>query len=343
MKVYDIITETTFRMREYPGFSWDDQTNMLTRPDGSQVRANNRNAAIRQASNWSDRTSRNRRAAIEKFKRNANSNRVTKLENVKGRLPRLGIRFLGMISGAVGRKLPWLILLEDLLDDFYAIARFHIEEEQQRAEESGEEFNTTQVTAEIAGTISAHLWDVGPVLFRDAAAFAATLWASARIAKRVINAVMWIIRGFGLSTGPGAIVVAGGTALIQFGLGWYITTDSGKQWMRDMWIWILESIFPSIIGGVAELAVTAGFETAEGIGDAAAAASEYAGDALKTRMESQAETILQGMSEFGAAPEDVPEIPADAEDDETDSGSGTATPTPAPTQSFRSIVGSGTW
>lgn len=341
MKVYDIVNETVFRMSAYPGFSWDDKTNTLTRPDGTTIQANNAAAARRQASNWSRRTSRNVRAALTNYRRNANSQRL-QLDDVKGTMPKLVVGFLKKLSGIFGRSVPWILLLEDLLDDFYGIVVSEIEAEQQRVEQEGGEFDTTAVTSRCMGMISAHFIQAGPAIFRQVASQAAALYVNAKIAKRVISAIMWIIRGFGLSTGPGAIIVAGGTALVQIGLGWYITTDSGKQWIREAWVWVMETALPILIGGMAELAIMAGFETAEGLGDAAISASESAADLLKTNMERQAEAILAGMDEFGAEPSEVPELPDSAEDGD-DSEQPDRTPAPVTNRSFRDIVGSGTW
>jgi hypothetical protein len=345
MKVFDIVNETRYRVREFPGFVWDDATEMLTRPDGTTVKAASADDARRAARTWNARTARlqSPNAKWRNFKRSAN-NPALKLENMDNAFAKWSTR-LQRIPG-IG-KIRWIFLLNDLFGDMAGIATAIIEEENERAEAAGEEFDTVEVTSLISAAIWTHLKEVFPAIARSAAVFITTIWASTKILSRVINSIMWVVRGFGLATGPGAPIVWLGTFAAQIGLSWFMTTDYGKQKMRDAWIWTLEALLPGVIGLAASIAVKAGFESAEGLSDAARAASETIADTLKTQMESQAETILNGMDEFGGevSEDDVQDMPQEIQDRLNQQEQPDAAPTPAAAanQSFKDIVGAGTW
>lgn len=343
MKVFDIVNETRYRVRDLPGFVWDDATEMLTRPDGTTVKATSADDARRAARTWNARTARlqSRSARWRNFKRSAD-NPALKLENMDNAFAKWSTR-LQRIPG-IG-KIKWIFLLNDLFGDMAGIATAIIEEENERAEAAGEEFDTVEVTSLISAAIWTHLKEVFPAIARSAAVFITTIWASTKLLSGIINSIMWVVRGYGLATGPGAPLVWLGTFAAQMGLSWFMTTDYGKQKTRDGWIYLIETLIPGVMGLALSAAVKVGFESAEGLSVAVRAAGETVADTLRTQGESQAKTILNGMDEFGGgvSEDDVQDMPQEIQDRLNQQEEPDAAPTPAANQSFKDIVGAGTW
>lgn len=345
MRVNQIVSEARWIGKdEFLGFVWDTDSNMLTRPDGSTVRAPDQESARRSATTWNRRNARvSSSSGWRNWKRRANR---------AGRFDSLPLdKIDGWFAKFVNRlsrfpfiaKAPWIIMITSIFWDFFSITMYHLEQAKE-AEERGEDYDT-------ASLISAQIWEHGkavlPAMIRQAVVWWATIALVKRYMSRIINVIMWTVRGAGLAFGPGAPFVWIGSFATQVGLSIFMATDYGQEKMRQAWIFFLETFLPFFIGAIANTAVSLGLEEAGAVGDTVNSGLDTLADGLKTRMESEAESIIAGMSEFGNEltidnPEDIPpELRNQAPGAATPSSN--AAPQPAPTQSFRSIAGSGTW
>ena len=142
----------------------------------------------------------------------------------------------GWAGGAI-RKLVVAVgagvILEEFLSDIYSIIQQIIEEPL-----------NTELRQLLIDTIKYE----GARVFGQILTFFAAAMLVARLARGIVSLLLNVIRGGSLLAGPiGAAAIIILTLAVEGAMWYFISTDRVQRKLRDIWIWTLQNLFPSLM------------------------------------------------------------------------------------------------
>jgi hypothetical protein len=142
----------------------------------------------------------------------------------------------GWVGGAI-RKLIVVIgagrILEEFLVDVYSIIKEIIED---------------PLNADLRQQLIDTIKYEGARVFGQILTFFAAAMLVARTARLVVSVLLNVIRGGSLLTGPiGAAAIIILTLAVEGAMWYFISTDRVQRKLRDIWIWTLQNLFPSLM------------------------------------------------------------------------------------------------